>query len=179
MKTTLRMARHALLVLAVASLAACASRDQKSVTDAATAPLSDLNLLKAEIPAPLIKAQQGPYAVPVTSDCPGLNAELQALNEVLGPDYDAPPGAEESLLDKGTAEAKKAAVGALRNTTEGIVPFRGWVRKLSGAERHSRKVQAAISAGTARRAFLKGMRLQMACPAVQDASLVPEVAPRP
>jgi hypothetical protein len=179
MTTDLRMVRHALLVLAVASLSACASRDQKSVTDAATAPLNDLNLIKAEIPAALLKAQLGPYAAPATADCAGLNAELQGLNEALGPDYDAPPSAEESLLDKGTAEAKKAAVGALRNTTEGIVPFRGWVRKLSGAERHSRKVQAAISAGTARRAFLKGMRFQMACPAVQDASLVPEAAARP
>ena len=179
MNPKLRMAQRVLLVLAVASLAACASRDQKSVTDAATAPLSDLNLIKAEIPAALLKAQQGPYAAPVTADCAGVNTELQSLNEVLGPDYDAPPGAEESLMDKGTAEAKKAAVGALRNTTEGIVPFRGWVRKLSGAERHSRKVQAAITAGTARRAFLKGMRFQMACPAVQDASLVPEVAARP
>lgn len=179
MTNKLRMARHALLVLTVATLAACASRDQKNVTDAATAPLTDLNLIKAEIPVALVKAQQGPYAAPATADCAGLNAELQALNEVLGPDYDAPPGVEESLLDKGTAEAKKAAVGALRNTTEGIVPFRGWVRKLSGAERHSRKVQAAISAGTARRAFLKGMRVQMACAAMPDASLVPEAAARP
>ncbi len=174
MNTPQRMACWAMSVLMMATLGACASRDQKSVTDAATAPLSDLNLIKAEIPAALLKTQQGPYAVPAPVDCGVLQAELQSLNEVLGPDYDAPPEAEASLLDKGTAEAKKAAVGALRNTTEGVVPFRGWVRKLSGAERHSRKVQSAIAAGTARRAFLKGMRVPMSCPAVPDASLVPE-----
>jgi len=55
----------------------------------------------------------------------------------------------------------------LRSTTEGLVPFRGWVRKLSGAERYSKQVQAAIAAGAARRAFLKGLMAAKACaPAV-------------
>jgi hypothetical protein len=39
------------------------------------------------------------------------------------------------------------------------------VRKLSGAERYSREVAAAIAAGTIRRAFLKGMRQAAGCPA--------------
>ena len=45
----------------------------------------------------------------------------------------------------------------------GIVPFRGWVRKLSGAERHARDVAAAIGAGAVRRAFLKGIAGQRGC----------------
>lgn len=44
-----------------------------------------------------------------------------------------------------------------------MIPFRGWVRKLSGAERHSRKVEAAIAAGTVRRAFLKGVAITKDC----------------
>ena len=56
-----------------------------------------------------------------------------------------------------------AAVGALQRTAEGVIPFRGWIRKLSGAERHSRQVAAAITAGGVRRAFLKGVRASRSC----------------
>jgi hypothetical protein len=42
--------------------------------------------------------------------------------------------------------------------------FRGWVRKLSGAERYSKQVAAAIAAGSIRRAFLKGLGQAAACP---------------
>ena len=58
-----------------------------------------------------------------------------------------------------------AAVGALRGAAEGVVPFRGWVRKLSGAERYSKDVAAAIAAGTIRRAFLKGLGQAAGCTA--------------
>ncbi len=44
------------------------------------------------------------------------------------------------------------------------MPFRGWIRRLSGAERHARDVAAAIAAGTARRAFLKGVGQGRICP---------------
>jgi len=40
---------------------------------------------------------------------------------------------------------------------ESLIPYRSWVRKLSGAERASKAVAAAISAGMVRRGFLKGM----------------------
>ena len=56
-----------------------------------------------------------------------------------------------------------AAVGALQKTVEGAIPFRGWVRKLTGAERYSRKVAAAITAGSIRRAFLKGVAAADGC----------------
>ena len=35
------------------------------------------------------------------------------------------------------------AVGAVQRTAQDLIPFRGWVRKLSGAERYSKKVAAA------------------------------------
>src|SRR5664280_2970956 len=71
------------------------------------------------------------------------------------PDLDTPATESNSgLIERGSNEAKSSAVDALRSTTEGIVPFRGWVRKLSGAERYSHKVAASIAAGTVRRAFL-------------------------
>ena len=148
----------------VVALSACATHDQSSVADAATAPLNDFNLIHADIPAVLAEAQKQPYLLPADMSCHALSAAILGLDAALGPDLDAPatelnPG----LMERGTNEAKSSVVGALRSTTEGIVPFRGWVRKLSGAEEYSRKVAASITAGIVRRAFLKGFKVSREC----------------
>jgi hypothetical protein len=83
---------------------------------------------------------------------------------VLGPDLDTPPSTSNpSLIERGAGTASGMAVGNLRSAAEGVVPFRGWIRKLSGAERYSRDVAAAIAAGTVRRAFLKGLGAAATC----------------
>jgi hypothetical protein len=87
------------------------------------------------------------------------------LDEVLGPDVDAEPAAELGRGDKAKSAMGNAAAGALQKTVEGAIPFRGWVRKLSGAERHSAEIADAIAAGTARRAFLKGIAFNKSCQA--------------
>jgi len=46
---------------------------------------------------------------------------------------------------------------------DGVLPLRSWVRKLSGAERYSSEVAAAVSAGRIRRPFLKGWVRGAAC----------------
>ena len=58
-----------------------------------------------------------------------------------------------------------AANDALMGAAQSVIPFRGWVRKLDGAERHSREVAAAIAAGSVRRAFLKGVGQTLGCAA--------------
>ncbi|HEY0819951.1 MAG TPA: hypothetical protein VGD46_14300, partial [Rhizobacter sp.] len=63
----------------------------------------------------------------------------------------------------GVTLATNEAVGSLRGAAEGVVPYRRWVRKLSGAERYSQDVAAAIAAGTVRRAFLKGQIAARSC----------------
>src|SRR6266480_371568 len=118
------------LVLLALVLVACTTQKQSDFVEAAATPLSDLNVVHAEIPAVLVEAQKEPYSVPSDQSCVSL----------------------------------KATVRALRHTAEGVVPFRGWVRKLSGAERYSKQVAAAIAAGTARRAFLKGLGVSKECP---------------
>lgn len=164
---SLRGGRRAglLSVLLILLLAACGSPSrQQGVTDAAVTPLNDLNLVNAEIPAVLAQAQTAPYAKPADTSCKALAAELQALDEALGPDLDAPPmPGNPGLIERGSDAAGDAAVGALRRTAEGVIPLRGWVRKLSGAERSSRKVAAAIAAGSVRRGFLKGIRSAKGC----------------
>jgi hypothetical protein len=52
---------------------------------------------------------------------------------------------------------------AIRDATTDFIPGRGWIRRLSGAEQHSRHVQSAIQAGRMRRAFLKGTGMQRNC----------------
>lgn len=138
---------------------------------AATTPLSDLNLLRAKIPAALLSALQAPYAPPVDPTCAGLGAEIQALDAALGEDLDAPKGPGPSLVERGRAELDEAAVGAVKSSAEALIPFRTWVRKLTGAERASRQVTKAIAAGIVRRAYLKGLGQGRGCP--------PPAAPRP
>lgn len=151
-------------MLLLAALAGCSTTDQGRVTSTVATPLNDLNLVNAPIPDVLAAAQRGPYALPADHDCQALASEIKTLDEVLGPDLDAPPGeAHRGLLERGTEATSGAAIGALQRTAEGVIPFRGWVRKLTGAERYSKRVAAAITAGGVRRAFLKGVRAAGNC----------------
>ena len=154
--------RLILIPLAALILTACASSSQDKVTNAATTPLSDLNVVRADIPDVLKAAAAAPYAMPADASCTGLAAAVQALDEVLGPDLDVPAAkGSTGLLERG----EDAATNALQRTAEGVMPFRGWVRKLSGAERYARQVSAAITAGGVRRGFLRGLAVAKACTA--------------
>ena len=152
------------LIVAVAlSLTACASTEPQRVTDVAATPLRDFNLSSTVIPPVLAEAKKQPYVAPYDQSCAALQQQVGLLDEVLGPDLDADPAADPGKVEKAKNAVGNAAVGALQKTVEGAIPFRGWVRKLSGAERHSEEVAAAIAAGTARRAFLKGIAFNKAC----------------
>ncbi|WP_242481235.1 hypothetical protein [Rubrivivax gelatinosus] len=164
------MMRCLMAVAAAALLGACASSEVGRAGEAATAPLHDLNVVRAKIPEVLRAAHKAPYRLPEAAGCEATAAEIAALDEALGPDLDAPPGAERGLIERGSDAAGDAAIGAVRRTAEDVIPFRGWVRKLTGAERHSRDVAAAVTAGAARRAFLKGWRLASSCPAAGSIS---------
>lgn len=155
---------RAAAALLLISSAACTTQNQSAIVDATTVPLGDLNLVHAEIPVVLVEAQKAPYGVPADYSCNTLESGIHDLDEVLGADLDAVATSNNSgLIERGSKAANTAAVAALKRTAEGVVPFRGWVRKLSGAERYSNKVAAAITAGQSRRAFLKGLRASMEC----------------
>jgi hypothetical protein len=73
-----------------------------------------------------------------------------------------------------------AGVGEVRDTTRDVLPFRGWIRSLTGAARHDRAVQAAIRAGGVRRGYLKGMGMRMNCaPPAAPSWFVPAPPPKP
>ncbi len=157
-------------LLAVAVIAGCASseasrtsaddqkQEQGTLAKAASTPFSDLNVVRQEIPPVLVAANKHPYAVPAERSCTALAAAVHELDEVLGDDLDA--GDARGRENGGVGAA---AGGALVGAAEGIIPFRGWVRKLSGAERHAKEVAAAILAGNVRRGFLKGLGQASGC----------------
>jgi hypothetical protein len=128
-----------------------------------TSPLGDLNLIRSEIPPVLMAAIKGPYLALVDKSCEAIAIEVRALDNALGPDLDAPAGVDQDLFDKGSAELGNAAVGALQRTVDGAIPFRSWIRKFSGAEKHSREVATAVAAGIVRRSFLKGIGQASGC----------------
>jgi len=137
------------------------------VTTAVESPLSDLDVVHTEIPSALLAAKAAPYAMPEPLSCDSISTKVQSLDAALGPDLDTPETADNrSLIERGG----DVAGAALRGAAESIVPFRSWVRKLSGAERRSKEVAASIVAGTARRSFLKGLG--------QSAGCQPPAAPR-
>jgi hypothetical protein len=138
------------------------------------APLEDLNLVRAEIPEVLLEAVAAPYTVQGLGRCNAIKAQIARLDEALGPDIDA-PSAQTSVGDKAADAAADATLDAVRDTVTDFIPGRSWVRRLSGAHRHSQAVQKAVQAGLQRRAFLKGVGLQKRCgppaaPAVTDAA---------
>ncbi len=156
--------KAAVIFVSAVLLASCTSQQSSGIEAAATAPLSDLNLVNAPIPPVLVVAQRAPYAQPTSVVCGALVADIRALDEVLGADLDTPAtDANPGLVDRAGALVVDQATSSLRRTAEGVIPFRSWVRKLTGAERYSRQVSAAIAAGTVRRAFLKGVAVTQGC----------------
>lgn len=157
--------RHQLpLLLIAAVLAGCATdnnKQQEPVQKAIITPLNDLNLVNAPIPPVLVEVQKSPYALKEAVTCDELKDGIHALDEVLGADLDTPAtDANPGLVERGGS----LVTGAVQHAAEGLIPYRGWVRKISGAERYSKQVAAAIAAGTVRRAFLKGVARAKACP---------------
>ena len=134
--------------------------------DAVISPLKDLNLVQQDIPEVLLlAAHEGPYRpLPPGSDCAWIASQVIALNAALGGDLDAiNDGEGPTLLARGGQAASDGSVSMVQRTVESVVPFRSWLRKLSGAERHSKEVAGALNAGRIRRAYLKGVGLQMGC----------------
>jgi len=171
-------------VLAPLALAGCASSKSPaeraadtgtSLHKAATAPLADLNLVQEKIPPVLLAALKAPYAPPPQRDCVELAGSVRELDAALGADLDTPASLlNPGLLERGSGAIGDAANDALKSTAESVIPFRGWVRKLDGAERHSKEVAAAIAAGSVRRAYLKGVGQTLGCAA--PAAPLPKLA---
>ncbi len=132
--------------------------------DAATQPLVDLNVRREQIPTVLLQAQANPYDRRNLNQCSTIGAEVARLDEALGPDRDEPPAPDSPSLNERAQDAlAEAALEAIRSATTDFIPYRSWVRQLSGAQARSKTVQDAVEAGRLRRAYLKGLGMRANC----------------
>ncbi|HVN01652.1 MAG TPA: hypothetical protein VMT68_15720 [Caulobacteraceae bacterium] len=121
-------------------------------------PFRDFNMVRSKIPPVLIEAIADPYARPEPGTCDGIAAQMKRLNMALGPDLDEPVSTEHpGVLTRGEKLAGNGALDAMRSEEQSYIPFDGFIRVLSGADRHDHYVMAAIQAGAIRRGYLKGL----------------------
>jgi len=137
-----------------------AQANRESLKGAAQAPLRDLNVVRTQVPQVLVQALADPYERPKTKKCPELVQQILVLNDALGPDIDTPPPEEDQSM---AARGKPMALGAVAGAASDFIPFRSVIRQATGAAKHDEYVQAAIVAGSARRAYLKGLGEARGC----------------
>lgn len=136
--------------------------------DVAMSPLRDINVKKDDVPPVLEAALVEPYSTHGLGNCRQLSAEIGELDSVLGDDIDV-------AYAKTGEENVGNSVGAIaKSLISSLVPFRGIIREISGANAHERTWQMALYAGSVRRAFLKGVGEQRGC-AYPARSATPEV----
>jgi hypothetical protein len=123
-----------------------------------TQPVRDVGIEKTKVDPVLAQIAQQPYAP--AGSCSAIAAELRKLNGVLGPDFGADSKANEDKAEKLALAGGDALVSSL-------IPFRGLVREVSGAASADRRKAAAISAGTARRGYLRGVAVTKKCRAAR------------
>lgn len=112
--------------------------------------------LAGRSPLPILDAiGRRAYVLAPGATCQGMAEEIAALARILGPDLD------EEAPEDNSHKAGRMAVGAVR----GLIPYRWVVRWMVRADKRDSAFQEAMLGGVARRAFLKGVRLERGCPA--------------
>jgi hypothetical protein len=132
-----------------------------NVGAAATAPLHDLNVTRQGIPPVLLAAITNPYDPPRPLDCGEITRQINELNFVLGADLDEPDTPQAPSL---THKNGRLALALIHGAAESLLPFHGYVRTLSGAQHHDQLVIEAVTAGSVRRGYLKGLGESQRCP---------------
>ncbi len=156
--------------------------EKEGVQGAVEAPLEDVNVVRRQIPPILLQAEDAPYARPSPASCRQVANEVQGLDDALGDDLDVNEPEDSSPDAKHERQAGEAVVLAMRDTAEDFIPFRNWVRRLSGAQAHDNQIRAAVYAGRERRSYLKGLGEALGCrypAAPKGASPMPASASRP
>lgn len=173
----------AVLALCLGASPALAGQQQKAPQTSAEAntdnlgaamvsPLRDINVVRSEIPDLLKNAVADPYTPPPPG-CEPLKAEIDKFDAVLGDDYD---NRKEDPKGEGMS---KPVLGVVASTISDVIPMRGWVRRLSGAEQHDQMVRDAIKAGFVRRGYLKGLYNAGTCKGNRTVFVAAKPAPKP
>lgn len=112
-----------------------------------------------EVPPKLLEIQEDPYSLAGLGKCAAIIAEVNELNTVLGADVN-------EQVDKDRAKKREETAGRVAGTVAGgIIPFRGLIGEVTGANAERRRYALAVYAGTVRRGFLKGVGLERGCKA--------------
>lgn len=166
-----------LLASGCASMGSGGDRAASAAQGAMTQPLRDFGLIRPTIPPELARIVD-PYAPPMGPGCEWLNYELAGLAAVLGDDGSRSAERRRS----GTEVVSDAADSAVRGAVSDLIPARGLVRQLSGAEAADRELARAMERGRVRRAYLMGLSHAEDCgapPTATPGTVVPAVSPSP
>ncbi|WP_426167252.1 hypothetical protein [Sandarakinorhabdus sp. DWP1-3-1] len=120
-------------------------------------PLKDLNIIKPKVAPEIERIMDAPYSLQGIRTCAQYKTAITKLTGVLGPDVDSPQ------LQKKDKTPAEQALSLGESAAGGIIPFSGVIRRLSGAEARQKYAQAAIYAGSVRRAYLKGTARAKGC----------------
>lgn len=137
-------------------------QSQEGFSEAALSPLEDINLKRAPIPEQF-KQIRNPYNVDAEVTCDKIAKEVTVLDGLLGRDWDVPPPDKKGVSDRAADGASTAFLDAVSSGASGIIPYRGLVRTVTGANSHATKVRKAYERGSHRRTFLKGIGLIKGC----------------
>ena len=147
----------AALVLSVPSHAQQGAPESSTIKETAnsvTAPFDG-----KEAPPKLLAIQDNPYSLDGLDKCAAIIREVTELNEVLGPDV-------HERADETRAKKREETIGRVAGSVAGsVIPFRGLIGEVTGANAERRRYAQAVYAGTVRRGFLKGVGLERGCKA--------------
>jgi hypothetical protein len=156
MAVTIRVFVAAIAMLAVVPASAQTGQKQSNIQQAeqvATQPARDVGIEKTKTPPLLIEVSKNPYSASGTATCGQIASAISNLNAVIGPDYVTAAAPKKQSIAKAGGQA----------VVNSLIPFRGLVREVSGAAPAERRYDAAVTAGFARRGFLRGLQRARGC----------------
>lgn len=162
-RTLIRLMAATALSMGLAACSTGRTADtRRGVSDAAYTPLRDVGLIRPEIPL-ILRNLQYPYSTATLTDCTAVTREIGQLDSVLGPES-YQPGPNRNIWDRSGDFVEEQAIEAAQDTAQDLIPFRSWVRRISGASRAERDALRAVANGQQRRTFLRGYGASLGCP---------------
>ncbi len=125
-----------------------------NLQNAVSAPLHDLNIMRQGIPPVLTSAVADPYAPPTPLTCELLARDIEELNIALGADFNEQGTPQSPSLTRNNGHV---ALALVQSGARLLLPYSGLVSTVTGARRHDQKIIEAITAGSVRRGYLKGL----------------------
>ncbi len=132
-----------------------------NLTNAVEAPLHDLNIMREGIPPILTAAVADAYARPASLSCDVLIRDIQDLDFALGADFNEPNTPQSPSLTRNNGHI---ALALVQSGARLLLPYSGLVSTVTGARRHDQQIIEAITAGSVRRGYLKGLGEARHCP---------------